>query len=224
MHERYVNHRALVNDKRVARELILLVLSKTTVSPSSDIFAPSMRWMVEASMPHSSLMRFAARPVGGCKVCFKLKLIVHGKHGFGMVVFSRTGPPVMTSMRFWPPELSPRALHGGIFNAVCRFKAVDKRVNVHPAAVLCAAHGFDPVGGISLGLVKVRKIAGVKPCDGAADYLACLAKLIYRILSKVLCNAYQLRGCRRELSARNKAVAVAGIMHKLEHNGGAYAV
>ena len=50
------------------------------------------------------------------------------------------------------------------------------------------------------------------------------AETSHRILCKVLCNAYQLRGCRRELSARNKAMPVSGVMHKLKNNGGAYAV
>ena len=224
MHERYVNHRALVNDKRVAGELILLVLAE------NDGFAVLGHFRAEHAVDggglHAAQLAHALcrAPGGGCKVCFKLKLVVHGKHGFEYGRFSRAWAACYDKHAVFGRQSYRLALHGGIFNAVCRFKAVNKRVNVHPAAVLCAAHGFDPVGGISLGLVKVRKIAGVKPCDGAADYLAGLAKLIHRILCKILCNAYQLRGCRRELSARNKAVAVAGIMHKLKNDGGAYAV
>ena len=37
---------------------------KTRSMLSSESFAPSMRWMVAASTPVSSVMRFAARPVG----------------------------------------------------------------------------------------------------------------------------------------------------------------
>ena len=224
MHERYVNHRALVNDKRVARELILLVLAE------NDRLAVLGHFRAEHAVDggglHAAQLTHALcrAPGGGSKVCFKLKLVVHGKHGFEYGRFSRAGAAGYDQHSVFGRQSYRLALHGGIINAVCCFKAVDKCVNIHLAAILCAAHGFDPVGGISLGLVKVRKIAGVKPCNGTADYLAGLAELIHRILGKLLRHAYQLRGCRRELSARNEAMAVSGIMHKFEHNGGAYAV
>ena len=76
-------------------------LPKTTVSPSSDIFAPSMRWMVDASMPHSSLMRFAARPVGAARYVSSSSSSYMASTALSMVVFPVPGPPVMTSMRFF---------------------------------------------------------------------------------------------------------------------------
>ena len=91
MHERYVNHRALVNDKRVAGELILLVFSENDGLAVLGHFRAEHT--VDGGGLHAAQLAHSLcrAPGWGCEVCFKLKLVVHGKHSFEYGRFSCAG-------------------------------------------------------------------------------------------------------------------------------------
>ena len=74
-------------------------------------------------MPHSSLMRFAARPVGAARYVSSSSSSYMASTALSMVVFPVPGPPVMTSMRF----LAARAIASRCMGAYLMPFAVSRR-------------------------------------------------------------------------------------------------
>ena len=77
---------------------------------------------------------------------------------------------------------------------------------------------------MGLSLIKLCKIAGIESRDGIADELARSAEPVNCLSYLLRRNAYELRRRRYELIARDKAVAVSGVMDELKYDGGANTV
>ena len=155
---------------------------------------------------------------------FHAQLVEHREHGADRRRLAGAGAAREDYHLIFQRKLQNLLLKRRVAYMLAFFKLGDYLVYIRLVAEAAAAHPREYLRGVSLRLVKLRKIAGVAVGDEPIAYLPAGDERFDVLVHVLRLDADELRRRRGELFARDEAVAVAGIMLKLKDYRGADAV
>ena len=218
VHEQDVDHRALVEDHGVAVEPVLFVFRKHDAVALLVELRPQQAVDRRGLPPRHLGHALGGAPGRRAEQGLQPELVEHGEDRADGGGLARAGPAGEHQQLMLQRKLQRLPLPRGVGDPLPDLQLLQELFGVEPVVVQAAAHGRKARGGVGLGLIELGQVAGAHARDLLIAELSVLDHRADAGVGLLALHADQLGGDRRELFARDEAVAVAGVVHQLEQD------